>query len=310
MSKPEWNLVLLTTKSFSKVRKAYVSAITIFSVIIFSVAGLYGLGRLVWFTTSLGIAKFGVYQARRDNEGLLLKIQFLKKFILKEEQRIRSLVDFEDRVRLQYGLEPISNDVRMAGIGGKPSSQDMIIATLLDPVLVHAESVKESVESLLRRAQLQDSTLTHMSKKVSSIQNYWNQRPSIWPTKGRITSPFGYRFHPIEGQNMFHEGLDIANVHQTPIHATADGVVRFAGNRDFYGKAIIVSHEQAEMETVYAHLDRILIKNGQHVKRGEVIALMGSTGRSTGPHLHYEVRVNGRHMNPMSFILPEDVIVD
>ncbi len=310
MSKPEWNLVLLTTKSFSKVRKAYVSGITIFSVVIFSIAGLYGLGRLVWFTTSLGIAKFGVYQARRDNEGLLLKIQFLKKFIVKEEERIKSLVAFEDRVRLQYGLEPISNDVRMAGIGGRPSSQDMIIATLLDPVLVHAESVKENVEALLRRAQLQDSTFAHMSRKVSHIQNYWDQRPSIWPTKGRITSPFGYRFHPIEGQNMFHEGLDIANAPLTPVYATADGVVRYAGARDFYGKVVIVNHGQVDIETVYAHLDRFMVKCGQQVKRGELIAMMGSTGRSTGPHLHYEVRVSGRHMNPQSFILPEDMIVD
>ena len=115
----------------------------------------------MWFTTSLGIAKFGVYQARRDNEGLLLKIQFLKKFIQKEEDRIKSLVAFEDRVRLQYGLDPISNDVRMAGIGGKPSSQDMIIATLLDPVLVHAESVKENVESPAR-AQLQGRPYSHV----------------------------------------------------------------------------------------------------------------------------------------------------
>lgn len=310
MSKPEWNLVLLTTKSFSKVRRAYVSGITIFSLAIFSIAGLYGLGRLMWFTTSLGIAKFGVYQARRDNEGLLLKVQFLKKFIVKEADRIESLVSFEDRVRLQYGLERISNDVRMAGIGGRPSSQEMILASLLDPVLVHAESVKENVESLLRRAQLQDSTLSQMANKVSKVQVFWNQRPSIWPTKGRITSTFGYRFHPIEGQTLFHEGLDIANSHSTPIHATADGIVSFVGPKDFYGRVVILKHEQANTETVYAHLDRALVKQGQAVKRGELIAHMGSTGRSTGTHLHYEVRISGRQLNPQSFILPEDMIVD
>lgn len=310
MRKPEWNLVLLTSKTFSKVRKAYISGITIFSVVLFAVAGLYGLGRLVWFATSLGIAKFGVYQARRDNEGLLLKIQFLKKFIVKEEERIKSLVAFEDRVRLQYGLERISKDVRMAGVGGRPSSQDMIIATLLDPVLVHAETVKENVEALLRRAQLQDSTFAQMSRKVSYIQTYWNQRPSIWPTKGRVTSPFGYRYHPIEGQTMFHEGLDIANVLLTPIYATADGVIRYVGPRDYYGNVVMINHDQIDLETIYAHLNKILVKSGQRVKRGDLIALMGNTGRSTGSHLHYEVRSDGRQINPQSFILPEDMIVD
>jgi len=310
MKKPGWKILFVSEQSFSRVRQTTFLKGLLILCILFSMAGLAGMARLVWFSASFGLAKFGVYEARRENEGLLKKTAFLNKFISKESEKIDNLVAFENKVRLQYGMNRISDDVRMAGIGGKPDREEMMISSLLDPVLKQAETVKQRTHSLLRKAELQDSTLSQMSNIVNKTHRQWLQRPSIWPTQGRITSRFGYRFHPIAKHNMFHSGLDIANKTWTPIFAPADGIVKFVGAKDHFGNLIELSHPENNIETLFGHLQQALVNKGQIVKRGELIGYMGSSGRSTGPHLHYEVKIDRKSVDPLGFILPTDVVVD
>jgi murein DD-endopeptidase MepM/ murein hydrolase activator NlpD len=292
------------------VRQAYFSSLVFVLFAVISVLGIAGMVRLVYIGTSFGVAKFGVYEARRENDGLLSKVKFLSRFMAKEAEKIEKLVEFEDGKRLQYGLNKISNDVRQAGVGGLPESSEMMITSLLDPVLLKAEAVKDSIIVLLRRAELQDSTLSQMTNCVQQLHRQWSQRPSIWPTNGRITSAFGYRFHPIIQENTFHEGIDLANKVGTPVYATADGTVEYVGARDNYGKIIILKHTEYACETIYAHLHQASVNKNQVVNRGDLIGYMGNSGRSTGPHLHYEVRTQNRCVNPLSYILPTDAIVD
>lgn len=122
--------------------------------------------------------------------------------------------------------------------------------------------------------------------------------PSIWPTTGVVTSPYGLRW----GGTDFHPGMDIANDMGTPIVATADGVVDYAGwNAGGYGNMVDIDHGNGIM-TRYGHASQVVVSTGQHVKRGQLIAYMGSTGFSTGPHVHYEVHVNGNRVNPISYL--------
>ena len=126
--------------------------------------------------------------------------------------------------------------------------------------------------------------------------------PSIWPTEGYISSTFGNRPSPFTGQETFHSGIDISARTGTAIIATARGIVSFAGWDGAYGNSLTINHGNA-ITTRYAHVQKILVKEGQTVNRGELIALVGATGRATGPHLHYEIRVGGVLINPMRYIL-------
>ena len=122
--------------------------------------------------------------------------------------------------------------------------------------------------------------------------------PSIWPTVGVVTSPYGLRW----GGSDFHPGIDIANDLGTPVVATADGIVEYAGwNSGGYGNMVDINHGNGIM-TRYGHGSQVLVSTGQHVSRGQVIMLMGSTGFSTGPHVHYEIHVNGQRVNPISYL--------
>lgn len=310
MNKRRWGFVVVTAQSMSRVRQVYFSGILLITLCVISCIGIIGMARLLWFSSSYAHAKFGVYEARRENRGLMMKIKFLNKFITKETDKINHLVAFEDKIRLQYGLERISDEVRRAGVGGRPPREKMMLSNMLDPVLIRAEAVRESLEVLIRKADLQDSTLSRVTDNVVQIHKKWSQRPSIWPTQGRVTSYFGYRFHPIAGHTLFHDGLDIANKTWTPIYATANGIVHFVGLRDYFGRMVIINHPESDCQTVYGHLHQSTIVEGQVVKRGDLIGYMGNSGRSTGPHLHYEVRVDNHAVNPLSYILPTDAIVD
>ena len=125
--------------------------------------------------------------------------------------------------------------------------------------------------------------------------------PSILPVVGRLKSFFGYRKHPLHGNKQFHSGIDIAGAPGTPVVAAADGLIIFASRKGGYGNTVIIRHS-LDLETQYSHLERMLVKNSQQVRRGQVIGLIGSTGVATGPHLHYEVHVHNAPQDPLQFI--------
>ena len=143
-----------------------------------------------------------------------------------------------------------------------------------------------------------DQDIGKMVKKIDKLAI----TPSIWPTSGEVTSGFGWRNSPWGGSSELHPGIDIANSMGTPIFATADGVVVQSGWSGGYGNIVQIEHGNG-IETIYGHNSRIVVNVGQSVKKGQVISYMGSTGRSTGPHVHYEVRVNGTAIDPIRFLV-------
>lgn len=126
--------------------------------------------------------------------------------------------------------------------------------------------------------------------------------PSLWPASGRITSGFGWRTPPLEGGSELHQGIDIAVETNTPVVATADGEVVKSGWAGGYGNLVQINHGNG-IETLYGHNSQLAVSVGQKVKKGQVISYVGSTGISTGPHVHYEVRINGTAVNPMKFLV-------
>ncbi|MFO1518537.1 MAG: M23 family metallopeptidase [bacterium] len=146
---------------------------------------------------------------------------------------------------------------------------------------------------------------THVNEVYELGQDklsYWASTPSIWPVKGWVTSDFGGRINPITGTPKFHEGLDIAAPYGTPIFAPSDGITSFTGYKGGYGYALVLDHGYG-VSTLYGHTSNILVKEGERVRRGQLVAMVGSSGAATGPHLHYEVHVDGVPTDPMKFIL-------
>jgi murein DD-endopeptidase MepM/ murein hydrolase activator NlpD len=159
-----------------------------------------------------------------------------------------------------------------------------------DTVLQHEQAVELDVQSL--------------TSALLDQRDYLNSLPTLKPTNGWYTSGFGVRSSPFTGKSAMHEGLDLANHVGSTIVAAAAGVVTYAGPRPGYGNLVTVNHGYG-IQTQYGHISRAYVKLGQKVKRGDKVAAVGNTGRSTGPHVHYEVRVNGIPMNPYFYILED-----
>jgi murein DD-endopeptidase MepM/ murein hydrolase activator NlpD len=157
------------------------------------------------------------------------------------------------------------------------------------------------VQQMKATAKAKEENLSELKAELVAIQAQQAITPSIWPAQGDVTSRFGWRQSPIGWGRDWHPGLDIANSYGTPIVATADGEVVESGWNGGYGKMIRIDHGNG-IATVYGHNSSNLVDVGAYVKKGDVIAYMGSTGYSTGPHVHYEVRVNGNAVNPASFL--------
>jgi len=169
----------------------------------------------------------------------------------------------------------------------------------IEDKLKRIESWSVKITKSLFNEEIEMAKLQEILAKYSQKLLY---TPSILPTTGWISSRFGFRIHPITRKRTFHKGLDVANVIGTKILSPANGIVTLTTVQSGYGKIVRIHHGY-KLVTKYAHLSRILVKNGQKVKRGQKIALMGNTGRSTGPHLHYQVEYDGKAVNPSNFIL-------
>ncbi len=156
--------------------------------------------------------------------------------------------------------------------------------------------------SLDEAASAQEASLRTISDYFEAQHALLATTPTAWPARGWVSSDFGDRLDPYTAERMMHRGLDIATPPGYPVLAPSDGTVTFAGTEDGYGKVLILDHGHG-VNTRYGHLSAIYVKSGQHVKRGARVGAVGNTGRSTGPHLHYEVRVNGVAENPRKFLL-------
>jgi murein DD-endopeptidase MepM/ murein hydrolase activator NlpD len=170
------------------------------------------------------------------------------------------------------------------------SDQDRVLDRVADNLYVLQSLVPEKADTL----ELLKGEVDEYIRRLAAT-------PSIWPTRGRISSGFGMRRNPFGGGSQFHYGIDIAGTHGTPVYATANGQVSFAGYRGGFGNLVIISHGYG-FQTYYAHLSGFAVSNGQWVKRGQVIGYMGRSGRATGTHLHYEVHVNGVAVNPYRYL--------
>ena len=168
--------------------------------------------------------------------------------------------------------------------------------------VLEVDNLDTQLASLSRRLKQRETELSILDQVLLGIYNDKGARPAGAPiVKGWMSSPFGERVDPISGKKAWHEGMDFAGAKGSEVIAVANGVVVFAGYRDGYGQMVEISHGK-DMRTRYGHHEEVLVHAGQSVKRGDVIARMGSSGRSTGPHVHFEVLKEGRPVNPARYV--------
>jgi hypothetical protein len=187
------------------------------------------------------------------------------------------------------GLAPTTRD---RGIGGGTPTADKAPPALspTDELNRLSQSVKAQTESL----QALERLMTRAGRAVAAL-------PSRWPVRGAVNSEFGHRQSPWSTEREFHQGIDIRAARGTPVHAPAAGTVVHAGTAPDYGIAIILDHGQ-DIRSLYGHLSKVSVQHGQRIERGTIIGYTGNTGRSSGPHLHYEIHVKGRAVNPRAYI--------
>jgi len=211
------------------------------------------------------------------------------------------------RIRVLANLEPIDPQVQAAGIGGPTVGRS---DASVGAAMRRSNEVRVDLNGLIRRANLLASSFKEAADSLAVHSARLAATPSIMPTQGWLSSAFtSMRAHPILHVARPHEGIDVTAPMGTPIEAPAAGVVRDAGWESGYGNTIVIDHGFGTV-TKFAHASKILVREGQRVSRGQRIALVGNTGLATGPHLHYEVHVNGRAVDPLRYVLPEHVVTD
>jgi murein DD-endopeptidase MepM/ murein hydrolase activator NlpD len=235
-----------------------------------------------------------VRRLRVENLALAAKARAYEENTGQLQAKILQLQNVVTKLGLMAGVEQNVPDESLGGVGG----------------LTRNETLPPSVDIASTLKSL-DSTVTELSDKSKHLETYFKDQkellastPSIWPLRGYLSAGFGNRIDPFTGQRDFHPGIDISVPRGTKVVAPADGVVVFCGPRSGYGNAMMIDHGFG-IVTRYGHLDAFNAKPGQRVKRGDVIAFSGNTGRSTAPHLHYEVWVNDQMRNPIEFIIDE-----
>jgi biotin carboxyl carrier protein len=213
------------------------------------------------------------------------------------------------RIRVLANLEPIDPQVQAAGIGG-PTLASRPLLPSEGPVMRRSQEIRVDLNALIRRANLLASSFEEAKDSLASHSQRLAATPSIMPTQGWLTSAFSsMREHPILHIARPHEGIDVTAPMGSPIEAPAAGVVTDAGWESGYGNTLTIDHGYGVV-TKFAHCSKLLVKAGQRVSRGQRIALVGNTGLATGPHLHYEVHVNGRPVDPLKYVLPDRVVTD
>jgi murein DD-endopeptidase MepM/ murein hydrolase activator NlpD len=238
---------------------------------------------------------------KQENQLLKHKIASYSKEIDEIKTKIVSLDDLEKKVKSLSSYSNNNQNTNLA-IGGKE------VDLLRDFSAVAERKEKQFFDDLNDTLLSLSSELEKREMSLSELVDFLEEQrllvlstPSIWPVNGWLSSKFGYRISPFTGRRVFHEGIDVAARYGAPVKATAKGIVIYAGYKLGYGNLVTIDHGFGYV-TRYGHNSKVLVKVGDRVEKGQIISKVGNTGKSTGPHVHYEVLLNGIPVNPLKFI--------
>jgi len=239
----------------------------------------------------------------RQKQELEKQLNFFSRRMDDLRVQLAGLQESSARVKVMANLAIVPGPGENRGVGGPdPLAAELTVSCLDAERKQQLARMHEELQSLEVGISCEESELERLRDHLKEQQTLLNFTPSVWPVRGWISSRYGYRVSPFTQRRELHKGIDIVNRVGTPVVATADGRVVFAGYRSGYGKMVIIDHGLGKV-TKYGHLSRVAVSKGEEVVRGQKIGLLGNTGRSTGPHLHYEVVVNGHAVDPMDYLL-------
>ncbi len=283
-------ILFVTRGEDGQLRKVHIPIHYLYVFIVGTVIGMLSLTGIAgsYLRMLLKVSQFN--QLRQENEQLTRRYTHLEQVAQERDIQVASLGSLANEVSALYGLktEPILTAASAAAI------QNDQVVNSLDQLYA------------LRNSALSGATMVGlslgMSRNVTTAD--WmraNAAPTLWPVEGRVTGSFGERIDPFNGEGAFHSGIDISSNYGERVLAPAEGIVIFADFMGGYGRAVVLDHGHG-ISTRYGHLASFAVISGQHVRRGDVIGYVGLSGRSTGPHLHYEVRINDTPVNPYKYL--------
>ncbi|HHO75781.1 MAG TPA: M23 family metallopeptidase [Deltaproteobacteria bacterium] len=295
--------ILVVSKENEGIRKFKISAVSIILAVLI-VSGLAGFS---------AIAGYELYNLRTD----LSRIALIKE---RNEEQSRQIETLSEKVatldeemivlrgfnRYLSGIAKVDIDApeEIIGVGG--GGANSLAAGKNTPVLTEkilTRNLHAHIKQLSDDISIEKEVSTELLAQIERQRSLMAHTPSSWPTRGWITSSFGWRESPFTGKKEFHKGIDIASRKGTPIYVPADGIITSYRNNGAYGNLLVINHGYG-IVTRYAHLmESNEIEVGKRVRKGDKVAHIGNTGRSTGSHLHYEVLINGIHVNPQRYML-------
>jgi hypothetical protein len=252
-----------------------------------------------------GLAHLRAAHLERENALLSRHLQEFRIRVSGLEERLGEMGEEDRRIRILAGLPETDEEIQEVGVGGPglPDPGAHPLWSVDSAMSKSAFAVQYDLGILERRARLLEHSMEEASDSLQAHRDLLESTPSILPVAGVLSSRFSQaRSHPIHHQILPHEGVDISAPHGTPILAAAKGTVTRAGWVAGLGYTVEIDHGYG-YTTRYGHASKVMVKRGQRVDRGEFIAQVGSTGISTSPHLHYEIRIGGRAVNPMNYVI-------
>lgn len=290
--------LMIIPSSKAKTRKIVVSnkfvrfLLLLFSFLFISFSFIF----FDWLKTNY--AKIEVRKLKAENAKQKEKIKMYEELTKELQEKINSFKSYAEKLNVFAGLQsPYA--LKEVGTGGvsKNDVGTIISSSIQKPALEKPEVLLSTANEVEQNLKILDQFFKDQTLRLAAL-------PSIWPTRGYLSGFFGKRRDPFTGKVDFHPGLDISTQLGNKVYATANGIVIVAEYRIGYGNVVIIDHGFG-FSTLYAHLSKITVKEGQKVKRWDVIGHVGTTGKSTGPHLHYEIRRYNQPVNPLDFILED-----